>query len=198
MLATPYWTKLLYCDLSISDVRPFFGLCTLQNEQTMDQIMQVCNARFNLRRWWWRNPFMDCADGFSPSESLVTICSPSPTDEISHDYDDDEDDQHHTYANGHTVVWLVGLAQVNYRQTDTWLLKSKHRTKKKISDRFREKRLANWNNLVILVINEQDINRKSSISSKFGASVQSILFLRKLYPVYINSTQGIKSGLAKD
>lgn len=61
---------------------------------------------------------MDCSDRLSLSESLVTICSPSPTDEISHDYDDDEDEQNHTYANGHSVVWLVSLAQVSYRQTD--------------------------------------------------------------------------------
>lgn len=71
---------------------------------------------------------MDCSDGFSPSESLVTICSSSPTDEISHNYDNDEDEQHHTYANGHSVIWLVSLAQVSYsnRQTDAQLLKSKH------------------------------------------------------------------------
>lgn len=76
---------------------------------------------------------MDGSDWFSPSESLVTICSPSPTDEISHDNDYDEDDQHYSYANGDSVVWLVGLAQVSYSngQTDAWLLKCKHRADKK-------------------------------------------------------------------
>lgn len=51
---------------------------------------------------------------FYGSESLVTICSLSSTDEISHDYNDDEDEQHHTYTNSYSVVRLVGFAQVDY------------------------------------------------------------------------------------
>lgn len=88
---------------------------------------------------------------FYGSESLVTICSLSSTDEISHDYNDDEDEQHHTYTNSYSVVRLVGFAQVDYsnKQTDAWLRKSKYKTNKKPT----ENKHANCYNLVIWVRN---------------------------------------------
>lgn len=106
------------------------------------------HARFNLHMIY----------GFSTSESLISICSLSPADEISHDYDEDEDEQHYTYTNGHSVVWLVGFAQVNYsnRQRDAWLLKSKS-TKQNTLSKNSEKKLLNWYNLFILVRKGQKV-----------------------------------------
>lgn len=53
------------------------------------------------------------------SKSLVPICSLSPADEVSYNHDYNEDEEDDAHSNGHIVVRLVSLAQVNCgRQRD--------------------------------------------------------------------------------